>query len=239
MVRSRNGTDSCNFLMTPSCGTGKIIIRDLQGGNMLAAFDIDNVMCDIIAGARTLLSREIGIPVSDVQLTGIYATPFSHHDPAIASILAVDHAFWDREDLLISCPALPGSVEAAWRLFDARRLAAYITRRPPAVEHLTSHWLEKLRFPPLKAYHVGASEAASAFATCKSTVCHEIGVTHLVDDHATEIATAAAAGISVIVVDAEVGRDARYAELQKNPGAVLARDVGHAVDILLSQARAA
>jgi beta-phosphoglucomutase-like phosphatase (HAD superfamily) len=202
---------------------------------VLVAFDIDNVLCDIIASAKRILAKDADIPVDEVILTNVYHRPFDHAVPEIAIRMRVDHAFWDREDLLSSCPAMPGAVEAVNRLHDHGMLAAYVTRRPASVRSVTEPWMRAMGFPMVPIYHVGTTDAQTTYEVCKSTVCHRIGATHLVDDHATEIATAKAAGIEVIVVDADIGRDRRMELLAENPGVMVARDAAHAVEMLIDR----
>src|SRR3546814_4174139 len=99
--------------------------------------DLDNVAVDIMAGAKAALARDLGIPVTEIIDTHIYWQPFSHLDPAVASKLVPDLTFWDREDVLLGSPPVPGSLEAASSLHEAGLLSCYITRRPPHVAELT------------------------------------------------------------------------------------------------------
>lgn len=200
---------------------------------MRIAFDIDQVLADIILGARNLLAKDLGISAATIVDTFDYHRPFTHESPAIAARLAVEHAFWDRHDLLTTCPVVPGSAEGVSRVHAAGRLAGYVTRRPGHVSHLTHGWLRSNGFPVAPVHHVGTADAATTFNRCKSAACREIGATHLIDDHATEITTASEAGICVVVVDTPVGRRQRIEALKARPDTLVARDAAHAVEILL------
>lgn len=179
--------------------------------------DLDNVAVDIMAGAKAALARDLGISVSDIIDTHIYWQPFSHIDPAIAEKLIPDLTFWDREDVLLQSPPVPGSLEAARNLHEAGLLSCYITRRPPHVADLTLRWLRENGFPDVPVEHVGNRNADEYFKVCKSTVCLRYGITHMMDDLATEAMTLRAAGIDILLIDAEIGRQARYDFLAKHP----------------------
>src|SRR3546814_12837407 len=109
--------------------------------------DLDNVAVDIMAGAKAALARDLGIPVTEIIDTHIYWQPFSHLDPAVASKLVPDLTFWDREDVLLVSPPVPGSLEAASRLPEAGLLSCYINRRPPQVAALTPRLLQSNKLP--------------------------------------------------------------------------------------------
>lgn len=200
---------------------------------MRIAFDIDNVLGDIISSARAALARDHGVPVERVVLTGIYHSPFSIDDGGGDTLIRLDHAFWDRDDVLKNSPVIPGAVDAVRRVAEAGSLAGYVTRRPGSVREVTQDWLDRGGFPSAPLHHVGTNDASTTYDLCKSSACRILGATHLVDDHATEIDKARRNGIDVVVVDAEIGRAARHAILEDHPEALLARDVGHAVELLL------
>lgn len=200
---------------------------------MRIAFDIDNVLGDIISSARAALARDHGLPVTSIGLTGIYHSPFSVDDGSGETLIRLDHAFWDRDDVLTGSPVIGGAVAAVTRVAEAGALAGYVTRRPDSVRGITQDWLDRSGFPVAPLHHVGTNDAATTYDLCKSSACRILGATHLVDDHATEIDKARRNGIDVVVVDADIGRDARHAILADHPEALLARDVSHAVDLLL------
>lgn len=203
------------------------------------AFDIDNVLADIIASARQALARDLSVREEEIVLTNVYWQPFSHEDPVIADSLVLEHAFWDRSDVLRGCPVLPRALEAVRLAERNGALAAYVTRRPDAVRGITQWWLDSNGFPMAPLHHVGTTDAATTYDLCKSTICRQVGATHLIDDHATEIAKARSAGIEVVVVDAPVGREARMEVMAATPGASLARDALQAVEIALGLHRLA
>jgi hypothetical protein len=206
---------------------------------MRVAVDVDNVLADIVTSARMTLAQDVGVPVDEIILTGAYHRPFGHEDPAIAEKLVLDHAFWDRPEVLLRCPVLPGAREAMWRLHEAGMLAGYVTRRPGAVADLTREWHSAVGMPPAEMRFVGTTDASTTYDQCKSVACREIGATHLIDDHADEFATARAAGVEVIVVDAEVGRRKRMEVLAGHPEAVLVADAAEAVEVILGRLRMA
>jgi hypothetical protein len=201
---------------------------------MRIAFDIDQVLADIIQGARSVLAADLGISPESIVDTFEYSQPFTHGNPDLAARLVVEHSFWDREDLLTTCPVVPGAAEAVRRVHDAGHLAGYITRRPGHVSHLTTGWLAANGFMQAPVHHVGTGDAATNFDRCKSAACKMIGATHLIDDHATEVTTAGAAGICVVVVDTPVGRRERHEALLLRPQTLVARDAAHAVQLLLT-----
>lgn len=202
---------------------------------MLVASDIDNVLSDIIASARRALARDVGIDPHEIILTQVYQRPFSHPDPQINAKLTLDHAFWDRAEVIDGCDPIPGSVDAMMRLHQAGMLVGYITRRPPTVREGTERWMRKHGYPAMPVHHVGTTAFDTTFELCKSSVCHKLGATHLLDDHATEIDTATRSGIEVVVIDADIGRDARHLVLARHPGTLLVADAAAAADLLLDR----
>ena len=200
---------------------------------MKVGLDLDNVLVDILCAARSALANDHNIPLDQIEHTYNYGSPFGHRDPTIAALLATDHAFWCREDVLSSAPPLPGAITAARRLYDAGLLSSYVTRRPPSVSSITEQWLKKHHFPSVPAFHVGGEAAEHLYSRCKSTACHERGVTHMVDDQPREAATMIAAGIQVILVDASTGRAARQEFLTKHPRIPIAGSIAEAADMLL------
>lgn len=225
--------------MTRTSNEGKLSTSKTQGEDVRIAFDIDNVLACIITSARTVLASDLKIPVGEIILTEIYQSPFSHRNPTLARSLKVDHAFWDRPEVLIGCPVLPGALEAVRLAQRSGALAAYITRRPEFVRFHTQSWLNEHGFPNAPLHHVGTTNAQTTYETCKSTACKIVGATHLIDDHATEFTTARAAGIEVVVVDAPVGRAARMAAMANTPDALLAKDAYEAVQLILGPDRMA
>lgn len=206
---------------------------------MRVAVDVDNVLADIITSARLTLAEDLDLPVEDIILTGIYHRPFGHPDPEIDAKLELDHAFWDRPEVILRCPVIPGALDAMNRLHQAGMLAGYVTRRPDAVREMTRQWHGVNAFPKAEMRFVGTTDASTTYAQCKSVACGEIGAGYLIDDHADEFATARAAGVEVIVVDADIGRDRRVEVLSLHPDATLATSAAHAVDILMERARMA
>src|SRR3546814_10386391 len=102
----------------------------------------------------------------------------SSDPPAVASKLVPDLTFWDREDVLLGSPPVPGSLEAASSLHEAGLLSCYITRRTLHVAELTLRWLQENKFPDVPVEHVGSRNADEYFKVCKSSVC-EIGRAHV------------------------------------------------------------
>jgi hypothetical protein len=206
---------------------------------MRVGCDLDNVIVGIIDAARRAMASDLGIPAEDILDTHIYWDPFTHPDPAVAAQLKPSFGFWNRHDVLMGSEPLPGSVEAAWRLYNAGLLACYITRRPPLVDPITRAWIKAANLPPVPVEHVGATEGETYFETCKSTICRRYGVTHMIDDHAGEADMLAEAGIEVILVDAAIGRAARQEFLATHPHVRLAADVSAAADLLINDLAAA
>lgn len=206
---------------------------------MKVAFDIDNVICDTVASARRVLAADLGMRTEGIELTHVYDQPFTHADPATAARLRIDHAFWERPEVLMGCEPLPGAIEALHRIARAGFLCGYVTRRPASVKSLTSAWLPLHGAPSAPIVHVGTNDPRTTYSRCKSDACRDLGATHLVDDHVTEIASARSAGIKVVIVDAEIGRFARSLMLARHSDVPLAVDLPHAVDILLHEMRKA
>lgn len=195
--------------------------------------DLDNVLVSIMESAKQVFAQDLAIPQSEIIDTFLYWEPFTHRDPTVASQLKPTHSFWDREDLLLNAPPLPGAAESAWKLYEAGVLSAFITRRPPAVAKLTQAWLNNNGFPSIEAHHVGSTKQTAYYRNCKSSVCHSIGITHMVDDQVHEAITLQEAGINVILVDAPVGKKERQEYLQSNPSVPLATCINMATDMLL------
>lgn len=200
---------------------------------MKIGLDLDNVIVDIISSARAVTANDHSLEIDEVIETNVYWDPFTHADPSIAARLRPEHSFWDRPDVLLAAPCLPGALESVERLHREGLLACYITRRPPSVDALTLRWLRENGFPDVPVAHVGNSDKAFNFERCKSSACLEHGVTHMVDDQPHEIETLMLAGISSILVDAPVGRDKRHEFMKNNPSIPVARDISHAVEMLM------
>jgi hypothetical protein len=179
--------------------------------------DLDNVIVDTMAGAKSALARDHDLDENEIIETLIYWQPYSHSEASIAQKLVTPLEFWDREDVLLGAPPVSGSLEAAWRMHDAGILACYITRRPPHVAELTKRWLTENGFPDLPVEHVGNRNADQYFAICKSTICQRYDVTHMIDDLADEAITLRNAGIEILLINAPIGRAARDAFLDDNP----------------------
>lgn len=200
---------------------------------MRVAFDIDNVICATIEGALSIVAQDLGITTDKLSLTGIYGNPISSDDPSIAERINLSHQFWDRADLLSTCPPLEGSIEALWKLYSRGALHAYITRRPPQVEQLTLDWLATQGAPEVPTYFVGTTDAHTTFSTCKAELCVQIGATHLIDDHAHELTAAIQKGITPIAVDAPVGLAHRIEALKPYPSITIVPSAAAAVASLL------
>ncbi len=206
---------------------------------MKVGLDLDNCIVGIMESAREAMARDLSIPVSDIIETQVYWQPFTHSDPQIAEQLKPDLAFWDREDVLLGAPALPDALDAAHKLHEAGLLACYITRRPPAVAHLTNHWLVSQKAPDVPTFHVGSADKAEYFAQCKSHACKKLGVTHMVDDQPHEATSLMEAGINVVLIDAPIGRSNRKTFSAKHPHIPVAAHLSGAVELLLNEHRKA
>jgi beta-phosphoglucomutase-like phosphatase (HAD superfamily) len=186
----------------------------------------------IVDRGRIVLAQDLGVDPDAIMVSDEYDQPFSICEGAECLPIPVERAFWDRSDVLDGSDASPGSVEALNRLHERGMLAGYITRRPPQTRELTEAWLRRHGYPDVPVHFVGVAAAIASYDLCKSTVCRQIGATHLVDDHATEISQAAAAGIEVVVVDAQTGRAARDEALSRHPGAVKVPTAAAAAELL-------
>lgn len=206
---------------------------------MKIGLDLDNVIVDIMASARAVMAKDHSLELEEVIETHVYWEPFTHSDPLIAETLKPDHSFWNREDVLLGAPPLPGSLEAVLALHEAGLLACYITRRPPLVDAITRQWLSMHSFPEMPVVHVGHTDRDQYFDRCKSTACHEHGVTHMVDDQPHEIESLRAAGINTILVDAPVGRAKRIEFLAQNPSIPVVATLLEATTMLLEERAAA
>ena len=196
------------------------------------AFDLDNVVVDILQAARYAAAATAGIPVEAVVDTGIYYAPFHHACGGVAALLATPHEFWQREDILAAAPPMPGARAALMRLANAGMLTAYVTRRAGKARGITQAWLEIHGMPMVPLHHVGHHEADRNNEACKARTCLDIGATHLVDDSQHEAESALRHGITPILIDHPLGREARTEWLVAHPHVILARDAAHAVDIL-------
>lgn len=202
---------------------------------MLIGSDLDNVIVNILESARTVIARDLGLPVEEILDTHKYGNPFSHADPDIAKLINLDHVFWNREDVLFESHPIEGSLDALWRLHDADILACYITRRAPHVSDLTRQWLQAHGYPPVPVEHVGTLSTDTYYATSKSSVCARYNVTHMIDDHALEAESLMRAGIEVILVDAPIAKAERHAFIAKHPHIRMVATAADAVDLLLRQ----
>lgn len=202
---------------------------------MKVGLDLDNVIVDIVAAARTVLAADVGIDPDHIINTNIYWDPFTHQDEEIARRLKPDHAFWDRQDLLLNAPELPGSLDAAKSLHEAGILTCFITRRPPTVDLLTGRWLHERNYPLVPVIHVGNTDEVHYFKLCKSSACLEYGVTHMVDDQAHEVESLIKAGIKAILVDAPIGQQERQQFIAQNPHIPVVPNLTEAAQMLLRE----
>lgn len=199
--------------------------------------DLDNVLVDILSSARTVLARDLRVDLAEINDTGLYWNPFSHPNPELNARIQPSVEFWDRHDVLSGCQPLPGAVKAAWSLYDAGLLAAFITRRPKAVADVTARWLAVYGFPPVPVEHVGDPTNPDYFARCKSHACSKHEVTHMIDDSPDEAARLLKASIQVIMVDAPIGREARQALCRTRPTLPVVPDVLTAATMLIRLAQ--
>ncbi len=197
------------------------------------AFDLDNVVVDILHSARIAAAALAEVDPGEVVDTGIYYAPFAHADPARAALMVTDHDFWQLRDILENARPMDGAVDALWRLSHSGRLRGYVTRRAPDVEDVTRSWIERHGLPPATLRHVGHLEALRNRDACKAEICHAIGATHLVDDSQDEADSALGRGIVPILVDHPLGREAREAWRSRNPQVALVPDAASAVELLL------
>lgn len=199
-----------------------------------AAVDVDNVICDTLAGARAAKVRATGIDPRHIVDTFLYGSPFTHGDPAIARLLLTPHSFWTDPEIFIDCPPIPGAADALNRAAGVGRLAAYVTRRSDTLADITVEWLRVHGFPSVPLHFVGHDDEALNHELSKSAACHAAGATHLVDDSQGEAAEALANGIQPILVDHPLGRNERNLWISAHPQVPLAADVSAAIDMLLS-----
>lgn len=206
---------------------------------MRVASDLDHVMCDLVGQARVVLADDLGVPVDEIIQTYVYHDSLAHADPATNARIRVDHAFWERDEVMRDALPMPGAVEAAWRLHDAGLLTAYVTRRGPNVAEATRQWLARNRFPPVPAHFVGSPDPTLSYADCKTAACIRSGATLLLDDSQDEVARVVDAGLSAILLDAPVGREARRAFCRGRPEILCLPSITEAVDHLLAMRQAA
>lgn len=200
----------------------------------MVALDLDNVIVDILESARHVISHDVQVSVSEIRDTGVYSAPFTHEDPEIADKVVTSHDFWQRAEVLATATPLPGALQAVNRLDGNGQLVGYITRRSPRAQGITRAWLELQGFPMKPVHFVGHDDADMNQTACKAEICIRIGATHLVDDSQKEAASAIARGVSVILIDHPLGRKARDEWLARHPDITLARDAGHAIDMLIT-----
>lgn len=207
---------------------------------MKIGLDLDNVIIDIMSSARAAVAADHDLSIDEVIETNVYWDPFTHKDPSLGAKFKPDHTFWDREDVLLKAPVLPGALKAVRKIHRLSLLACYITRRPPHVAHLTRQWLEEGGFPMQPIVHVGHADRTQNFLLCKSEGCRAHGVTHMIDDQPHEIETLMKAGIQTVLVDAPPGRAKRHAFMETHPHIPVARTIADATELLLKEhARAA
>lgn len=197
--------------------------------------DLDNVIVNILESARAVVANDLNIPIGEIRDTFLYWNPFTHDDPTVAARIQLDHAFWNRPDVLGDSAPVEGSLEAAWRLFDAGLLNCYITRRAPEAAEVTRSWLSDHRFPNLPIEHVGTVASETYYATCKSIACARHGVTHMIDDHAHEAEALMRAGVEVVVVDAPIARIERHEFIGRHPHIRMVGTMSEAAEVLLSE----
>lgn len=197
------------------------------------AFDLDNVIVDIVESARSAAAALADVDPGSLIDTGIYATPFTHPDPELASLIVTNHEFWQRDDVLACSKPLPGAREALWRLHDAGMLRGYVTRRAERAMGITRAWLEFYGFPSSGLHHVGHHEEMRNYDSCKAETCLRIGATHLVDDSHREADSAVRRGVVPILVDHPLGRLARQAWQLEHPDVIIVPDASAAVEHLI------
>lgn len=203
---------------------------------MRVAFDLDNVVVDILASARMKAAARAGIDARDVLDTHVYAAPFTHPDPSVAALVATDHDFWQDLGMLRAATPMPGAIAALRALAQVDALGAYVTRRAPNAREVTLDWLQRVGAPEAELAMVGHEDADHNHAACKADVCLMLGMTHLVDDSEGEAERAMRRGVSPILVDHPLGRARRTEWLARHPGIPLARDAAHAVQMLTAGA---
>jgi hypothetical protein len=199
----------------------------------IVAFDLDNVVVDIIAAAKNVVAAMVSVDPDEIIVTDQYNTPFTHSHPEMAKALVVTHDFWQRDDLLASCVPIEGSLEALWKLYEANQLRAYVTRRSTISKGITDAWLDLHGYPPVHAYHVGHCRKELNYEACKAEICLELGATHLVDDSQKEAQSAITKGVIPVLVDHPLGRSARYEWLKSYPSVGIVKNAAEAVDLLM------
>ncbi|MAM83255.1 MAG: hypothetical protein CL472_01065 [Acidobacteria bacterium] len=199
---------------------------------MKVSFDIDNVLADIVGTARNVLEEDMGLAPGTIEIIDFYDSPFKIKGDKTP--ISVDHSFWSDKRVISDCRVFPRAVEAVKLADEAGILAGYITRRPAAIEEATAAWFSSVGLPQKIAIHVGTENAETTFDMCKSEACSAIGATHHVDDHADEFQSVHAAGVSMVVVDAFIGRAKRKQILSNYPSVPLVPDAWSAVQHLLS-----
>ncbi|MFZ3481672.1 5' nucleotidase, NT5C type [Sphingomonas sp. 3-13AW] len=205
---------------------------------MKVASDLDHVLCDLVGQARVVLADDLGVPAEEIVQTFVYHNALSHPDPAVNARIRIDHAFWERDEVMRDALPMPGAIEAAWRLYDAGLLKAYVTRRGPSTARATLEWLRR-DFPPVPAHFVGTSDPKTSYAACKTAACVRSGATVLIDDSYNEVERVVDAGLSAILLDAPVGRDARRLFSATRPDILCLPSVTEAVDHILAMQDAA
>ena len=206
---------------------------------MKVASDLDHVMCDLVGQARVVLANDLGVPIEEVVQTYVYHRSLAHADPMVDARIRVDQAFWERPEVMYDARPMPGALDAAWRLYDCGMLVAYVTRRGPNVRDDTLDWLQRMGFPPVPAHFVGTSDPATSYAACKTAACLKAGANLLMDDSQDEVERVVDAGLSAILLDAPVGREARRIFTRRRPDILCLPSVTEAVDHLLTMRQAA
>ena len=202
---------------------------------MKIAFDIDNVLADILSTARDVLEDDMGLEPGSLEIIDYYDSPFRLKGDS--SPVSVEHSFWNDERVILNCRVYPDAVEAVAMADDAGRFAGYVTRRPESVRNLTQAWMDSIPLRRGMVMHVGTDDPNTAYDMCKSEACAALGATYLIDDHADEFASAHAAGVSMVVVDAFTGRKKRRQILANYPKIPLVPDAISAVRHILSETK--
>jgi hypothetical protein len=161
------------------------------------ALDIDAVLADLIGSCRITCADYLGVAPDELSATDEYLLPFVHADRSLSERLRpVIADFWMDSATILRAEAVPGGLDLAHRLVGEARLAGYVTRRPPSVDHLTRRWLSERGFPlaGIELHHVGDSNA------CKSITAYALGASVLIDDSVHEASSALANGMHVVMV---------------------------------------
>lgn len=201
---------------------------------MRVAFDLDNVVVDILHSATAEMAAATGIPVDEIGMTWNYDSPFTHADPGTAARLLPDNAFWQRENVIMNARPMPGAIDALNTLHRRGMLAGYVTRRAPETRPATLHWLRRGGAPDVPLHTVGHIDRALCHDRCKSDACLAMEATHLVDDNPHEVARVLAASVCAVLVDHPLGRAARRKWHDRNRHVVLVDDAAGAVRHLLA-----